>query len=1060
MPNQSGPYVVTPTLATPQTNPYYSSGSAVTITGLCLTGDEVLLSGSATGVQVCANSAFSFNLSASVDGVYSYSVTQTDSGTGQVSEPAAFTWVRETSIAPPVLTAPTTNPFYSAESALVVSGSCETGATVAIAGGGPTVSGLCASSAFSLTVPESVDATYALTVSQTDPAGNIASIPLTWNKLTLSVTPSAPILVVNTPQVFTPAGGSGTYSISIVTNNSGGTLNSSTFTYTTGTLANQADVLKITDSLGASVTINVSTVAGAADHLEIGGGNSQNSTPGNLLTDTAEVQVVDRYGNGIPSVQLLFRMIEGDAQITSSPIEYSNASGDATATIRLGYAAISNVLEVSPLVGTLPDLAGTGNSILYFTETTQTAGGGTVGTLYATDSNPDSLLTVDLNGDGIPDAVVVDSGNSNVGVRLGLGDGLFGPLTRLTVCSGPSQAVAADFNGDGKIDLAVACSGSNKVSVMLGNGDGTFQTATSFSTSVNEPEPGAMVTADFNGDGKADLAVVSTQLNVVGIFFGNGDGTFTHSADYATGLTPVALAVADFNKDGHPDLVSANSGDDTVSVLLNSGTGTFGAGTAFSAGQDPVGLAVGDFNGDGYPDLAVVNEQDTNDSVSVFLNDKTGNLVTDTPLLAGTAPDAIATGDFNGDGYADLAVANGGDGTVEIFYGSGSGQFTANATFTVGNDPSALWAFDGNADGVSDLLIANAGDETFQFMPGQKSGLLGFTTATGTSASAIVTADFNGDGKGDLAILNPTTKTVSVLLGAGDGLFTLKSTLATGTQPSAAVALDINGDGNVDLIVANQGSSSIGVFLGNGDGTFQTQVTYPVSNGPAGIAVQDFNGDGKLDLAVADSTASHVSVLLGNGDGTFQTKTDYVTGAAPVGIVAADFNGDGKPDLATVNNTDGTVSILLGNGDGTFQTHVDYTVDTSPNAMAVGDFNGDGIPDLAVLSATDGEVSILLGNSDGSLRAKNDFSAGNSPSAIVTGDFNGDGKLDLAITDGTEATLSILLGAGNGNYNSLKSYTTNATVNGLSVGDFNGDGKLDLAILDGTNNVVQLWLGN
>ena len=141
-----------------------------------------------------------------------------------------------------------------------------------------------------------------------------------------------------------------------------------------------------------------------------------------------------------------------------------------------------------------------------------------------------------------------------------------------------------DFNGDGKADLAVANYGSDNVSVLLGNGNGTFQAAVNYAAGTS---PHSVAVGDFNGDGKADLAVANYGSNNVSVLLGNGNGTFQAAVNYAAGTSPCSVAVGDFNGDGKADLAVANYGSNNVSVLLGNGNGTFQAAVNYAAGTDP-----------------------------------------------------------------------------------------------------------------------------------------------------------------------------------------------------------------------------------------------------------------------------------------------------------------------------------------------------------------------------------------------------------------------------------------------------------------------------------------
>jgi hypothetical protein len=182
------------------------------------------------------------------------------------------------------------------------------------------------------------------------------------------------------------------------------------------------------------------------------------------------------------------------------------------------------------------------------------------------------VVVGDFNADGMLDALVAGGGTakyqgSGVNVSLGNGDGTFKPGSAISLGKNLSAILAADFNGDGKLDFAVTDSAGNAVMILLGNGDGTFGPPTTIPVG-NQPD--AIITGDFNNDGKLDLAIANYGDGTVTLLLGNGDGTFTlaSGSPYAVGNGPVAIAAADFNGDGKLDLAVANSTDGTISILL------------------------------------------------------------------------------------------------------------------------------------------------------------------------------------------------------------------------------------------------------------------------------------------------------------------------------------------------------------------------------------------------------------------------------------------------------------------------------------------------------------
>jgi hypothetical protein len=354
----------------------------------------------------------------------------------------------------------------------------------------------------------------------------------------------------------------------------------------------------------------------------------------------------------------------------------------------------------------------------------------------------------------------------------------------------------------------------------------------------------------------------------------------------------------------------------TVSVLPQQG---FATAVDYSVGPGPRAAAIGDFNGDGFQDLVVANAGVSGTaSLSVLLGNGDGTFQAASSYNAGPNPVSVAIGDFNGDGKPDLVVANSSD-TLSVLLGNGDGTFQARLQYVVG-----------------------------------------------PVASFVVVGDFNGDGKADLATANSDNGSVSIALGNGDGTFQPAVTYTFESSfvqhiPFLAIA-DLNGDGRADLVATNVTANSLMVLLGNGDGTFQGPSTVSVGFvQQTQPAVGDFNGDGKADLAIANTDGGNVSVLLGNGDGTFLPPVSY-SAPSPLATGTGDFNGDGKADLVVTNSAAGSVSVLLGNGDGTFQTPVSYNVNAANSkSVVVGSFRGDGLSDLAVANDSGSNVGVLHG---------------------------------------------------------------------------------------------------
>jgi uncharacterized repeat protein (TIGR01451 family) len=393
---------------------------------------------------------------------------------------------------------------------------------------------------------------------------------------------------------------------------------------------------------------------------------------------------------------------------------------------------------------------------------------------YGAGTGPFAVASADFNRDGRMDLAVANKAGNNLGILLGDGTGGFGSPTFVPIGTGigPVYVVAADLNGDLTLDLVTANEGSSDVSVLGGHGDGTFDAAVNFAA---ESSPNGIAISDFTNDLIPDIAVANAGSNTVTILRGLGGLGFVSLGNHGPGSRPLQVIADDFNTDGNSDYAIVNVDANGVTIKFGNGAGEFPTFT--SVPMDPIGrgslaLVVADFNFDGKLDLATANRTTAN--VTVRLGDGTGAFgpvagfpLGDSPDDAPVLPEFMTGGDFNGDGYLDLAVTDSNHGVVSILTGTGTGTFDGPLRF---NDGVAPFPFAANA----------AGRRT-------------------------VAADLNGDGLLDLAL--PTLGTdVNVLLNAGvgptgtvlftddgvpigsapivDGRATLSiSTLAVGTHP-------------------------------------------------------------------------------------------------------------------------------------------------------------------------------------------------------------------------------------------------------------------------------------
>ena len=624
-----------------------------------------------------------------------------------------------------------------------------------------------------------------------------------------------------------------------------------------------------------------------------------------------------------------------------------------------------------------------------------------------------TAATADLNGDGNGDIVVASSGFSGansgqVSILLGNGDGTFQTPANIPVVAPITGVTIDDMNGDGKLDLIVVgltlFNGGTGLEFLPGKGDGTFGTAI--------PAPDGVqglvaVTADFNNDNKKDIATSTGQ-----ILLGNGTGTFTLQPATLPTLTPTGgnpntqtgIAAADFNKDGKMDLAVTNAVALTVDLYFGNGDGTFTYQESYPSVFGHQNIQTTDIDGDGNADLFVGTASGGGYGTDInaqglflsLLNNGTGRMAAAHAYLPAQPalqfPVVYDMADFNGDKKPDILTigADAGNTTalLSVLKGNGDGTFAkgTNTNITIGGlvnaqaHLNALVAGDFDGDGKIDAAFAytdQAGNNTVSVALGNGDGTFKVQSDFSLPAAVVnlVVADINGDGKPDFAfIANPSTTGDTT----GTELFVMLNQSTSGNLSFHAAQLidskpnlgfitasDLNGDNKQDVILtsSNQGTQAQGmvfVYLGKGDGTFQTAAPFSAGTFPGPVTAADLTSDGKLDLLVAatnsDLTTGTLTVLPGKGDGTFGTAiTSQISEGSGSSIVVGNTVPGDEPHVILGTCCGDNLTLdLVSVGDGTFlplaQQDSSMPLGVSAQLVKLVDVNGDNLPDLAMVS--------------------------------------------------------------------------------------------------------------
>ncbi len=415
----------------------------------------------------------------------------------------------------------------------------------------------------------------------------------------------------------------------------------------------------------------------------------------------------------------------------------------------------------------------------------------------------------------------------------------------------PEVLQSGDVNGDGNLD--VVSFGRVGFIVHIGAGNGSFTSVDHYPIeTINQlDKSGDLI--DFNQDGHLDLVQHAPQ-ETLSIRLGKGDGTFSEPQRVGTHGVGGVLTFADFDNDGHLDMAT---------VMHEAGSGAYVNDDVvffFGTRNGLVDQLAVDLDGDGNEEVLAIN--DANDRLKIFAGDNLDRLNRQNDLLTGRAPQAVATGDLNGDSQLEIITANRAGRSISVFSGSLASGYTS-----------------------SEILV-------------------------GSAPIDVLTRDINGDGHVDVLVLDDVANAVWVLSGSASGVLSAPVSIALGDKPGKFTVADATGDGQLDAVITLLESNRLMILPRIGVQPVSPPIYVSVSDSPSDVQVTDLNADGNPDLATTLPGSNVLSVLYGRGNNQFARAQNIAVGDKPTRVTLADADEDGRSDLIVANSGDNTVSVI------------------------------------------------------------------------------------------------------------------------------------------------------
>ena len=730
---------------------------------------------------------------------------------------------------------------------------------------------------------------------------------------------------------------------------------------------------------------------------------------------------------------------------------------------------------------------------------------------FVTGSKPSAVATGDIDGDGKPDLVVVNSAANtisiyrNMALSGSIGTNSFATKIDFNVGTGPQGIKIADLNGDGKLDIIVANYTGNSVSVLQNQAVSGSITSSSFAAKVDfvaANAPKTIVIGDVDGDGRPEIMAVGNTVAVLlnqvtaGVI---NSGAFAAKIDFLTNGVS-SMVFSDMNNDGKPDFVI--NGNYSMQIMVNnSKPGFLSMGSAVRVNSElsasGIMFAVSDVDGDGKPDIVCAS-----DKVYLLRNVMTNNVVSSSSFeskvaFAGSEPAGVlgyllGIADIDGDGKPDVVQAAGGLGEVTVLRNISTNTtptytfFDRKITLTANVGVSGLAIADIDGDGKADIVVVNQDGNTLSVIPNTPKTSVAPVAPVITSmlpafgpVGTVVTltgTNFNADAEKNIVYFGGVKAIVN----------SASSTRLTVTIP-AGVAYEYGTVLNVSNNLTGSTPAKFNVTFRSKNDISAKDFDPEVKIGSyAGTYLRsaDIDGDGKSDLIYHGGDAVIVQRNLSasgsiNGNSFSPDRSYFTVGEGTLTLKIADVDGDGRLDiLATYYSFNGIgVSVLLNTsiaGKISFAPSVNIPYNSVPfgaNTYVVntGDVDGDGKPEILIANSSIAAVSVLHNAcTPGTVsfdRGYN-FETGKASTSVNLADIDGDGKPDLIVTNKVDNTMSVLKNISPiGTLNSASfakhiDFPTLASPIYAATGDLNADGKPDIVVACSSNNGLSIFQNN